>query len=54
MGHVARGQAKRLGLRPCALSTWTVVLGWVFLIAGILIAILIIASLGSALSQTSY
>lgn len=51
MGHIARGQAKRRGLQPCALSTWTIVLGWIFTALTVLLLTTLIVSCGAAVVQ---
>jgi hypothetical protein len=51
MGHVARGQAKRRGLQPCALNTWTVVLGWIFTALFAILLTTVIVSCGAAIVQ---
>jgi heme/copper-type cytochrome/quinol oxidase subunit 2 len=51
MGYVARGQAKRRGFQPCALNTWTIVLGWVFTVLGIVLIVVFAVSVGAAVVQ---
>ncbi len=51
MGHVSRAQAKRIGLRPNALATWAVWLGWIFTVTSTIAITTILASAGVALNQ---
>jgi hypothetical protein len=37
LGYISRGWAKSAGLRPCALSTAAIVLGWIITAVGIII-----------------
>ena len=48
-GHISRGQAKRKGLRPSAVATWGLVLGYVF--TGL--AVLLVISLAATAAKTA-
>jgi hypothetical protein len=53
MGHIARGQAKRRGFQPCALNTWTIVLGWLFTVLAVVIIVYLAVAAGVAVDQLS-
>ena len=53
-GHISRGQAKRKGLRPSAVATWGLVLGYVFTgLAVLLVIILVVATAKTASGPNS-
>jgi hypothetical protein len=53
MGVVSRRQAKRAGMKPNALATWTVWLGGIFTVISATIIIAVIATMGAAVNQAS-